>query len=224
MNRKLGTLAVGLVLVAAPPLPAAGEARDDDKGTYLGALFGPRPAATPAGTAPAAGVVITHVIPGSPAAQADLRRNDVLLRYDRQPIRDAEHLANLIRADKPDRKVQLLVLRGEKRQTLGVTLTLGPALKLPPAGGRGGGTEAADRPAAKPGAVTLYAAPQPSGKMRLTIEYYSPAGKRQVVTCDDVAAELAATVQKLPQRERDLVRIALERLNKLTSEKGRVRR
>jgi hypothetical protein len=221
MIGKLVALVVGLFLFAAPCPPGlAAEVRDDEKGTYLGALFSPR-------LERQAGVVVTHVIPGSPAAQADLRRNDILLRYNRQPIRDGDHLANLICADKPDRKVQFLILRGGKRQTIETTLALGPVLKLSSASRHGASdpTERLRMPrrATSPAAVTLYAAPQVSGKMRLTIEYYE-AGKLQVVTCEGVAAELATTVEKLPQRERDLVRIALERLNKLNSEKPPIRR
>lgn len=204
MNRVL--VALSLTLILSTILHAA----DEDRGTYLGVLVCPRPSE---GASRAAGVVITHVIPGSPAAGADLRRHDILLRYDREPIRDGEHLARLIRADKPNRKVHLLVLRGDRQHTLAATLTLGPPLRLsPPAPSR------PVRPAPAPAAVTLYAAPQDSGKMRLTIEYYD-AGKRQVISCNDVATEVDSAVKKLPQRERDLVRIALERLNRLNTEK-----
>jgi len=48
--------------------------------------------------------------------------------------------------------------------------------------------------------------------LRLTIEY-SAIGKMQTVTCE--AAEIASVVQKLPERERNLVRIALQRLRNL---------
>jgi hypothetical protein len=53
--------------------------------------------------------------------------------------------------------------------------------------------------------------------MRLTIEY-SAGGRRQKVTCEGAAAEIARTVQALPERERDLVRVALQRLRAINGE------
>src|SRR5262245_60729076 len=115
MYHRLAWLA--LLTVFVPALPAAGGLAQDEKGTYLGILFRTRTEATPAPMPPAnetgkpaavprpagsvRGVVITHVLPGSPADRVDLRRNDVVIGYDRQPIRDGDHLAELIRADKP---------------------------------------------------------------------------------------------------------------------------
>lgn len=200
MNGKLiAFFAILGFLLGPTPGRAIDEVREDEKGTYLGILF--RPAS--------AGVLITRIIPQSPAAAADLRADDIILRYDRKPVRDTDHLATLIRADKPNRKVPLLVQRGEKQQTIDVTLALGPALKLASAK-NGKNTTDSGRPG-----VTIYAAPLDAGKMRLTIEYFTE-GKRQTVCCEGVAAEVATTVQKLPERERDLVRIALQRLKKIS--------
>jgi hypothetical protein len=130
----------------------------------------------------------------------------VILKYDDQKVRDCDHLARLIRADKPRRKVRLLVLRDRKEMTVDATLTLGPALKL----------SAAE--SASPSGVSVLATPLERGKMKLTIEYYA-TGRLHTVTCRGAAADIASTVQKLPERERILVRIALQRLRKLNSEK-----
>jgi hypothetical protein len=213
-NRLRWLLAAGLLVFLPGQVRCADEVRTDEKGTYLGALFGPRPAENK--TSPAArGVIITRVLPDSPAARADLRRNDVVLQYNRDTVRDANHLAQLIRADKPDRKVQLVILRGTRRQTVDVTLALGPVLKLanelpPPQ------TEPARSPGASkpPASVSVRATPLDSGKVQWTIEYSVPSG-RKVVTCEGAADELASTLKKLPERERRLVRIALERLRAL---------
>src|SRR5690242_3492524 len=93
------TLASVLLLVglsAAPqdavsPAPAG-------TGTYLGILFAP---STPAPldvppVAPPAGVVVTQVLPDSPAARAGLNRNDLVKRYDDQALTSCEQLARLI--------------------------------------------------------------------------------------------------------------------------------
>ena len=191
---------VGLI-AASLPARAADDVRHDEKGTYLGVLFGPRSATLP-------GVVITHVLPGSPAEKAQVRIGDVLVRYDQTTIRDAEHLAQLIRADKPDRKIALVVQREQRLRLTDVTLALGPALKLSP------GKQASD-PRATTSAVTVYAAPIEGGKMRLTIEYQPVGGKKKTVTCEGAGSDLADAVKKLPQRERNLVRIAIQRLNTL---------
>src|SRR4051812_16998285 len=101
--------AVLACLILAGPVPAQSPARPDDQGTFLGALFSPVPEAlydqlphVPRRH----GVLVTHVLPDSPAARADLRRHDILLRYDEEKIRDCEHLARLIQADRPERKVK----------------------------------------------------------------------------------------------------------------------
>ncbi len=205
-TRLAWVLSVLLAGFLSGPVGATDEVRNDEKGTFLGALFGKGPR----------GAVITHVLPDSPAARASLCRHDVVLEYDRRTVRDANHLARLIRTDKPDRKVRLLVLRGTRRHSVDITLALGPALKLaetlpPPA------TEPAEPKRGK--AVSVRATPLNSGKVKWTIEYSAPSGKK-VVTCEGAAAELSRTLQKLPERERQLVRIALERLRALDRPRG----
>src|SRR5580692_4009513 len=104
MLRRL-MLLTGLLVSFAPLYaqktePATGS---EEKGPYLGVLFTsvsealydqlpqlPRKQ----------GVLVTHVLPDSPAAKADLRKSDILLQYDDRKIRDCEDFANLIRASK----------------------------------------------------------------------------------------------------------------------------
>jgi len=59
-----------------------------------------------------AGVVITGIKAGSPAAEANLSRGDILLEVDRKPVRSAEEAARLLSADRPGGHV-LLVQRGD---------------------------------------------------------------------------------------------------------------
>jgi hypothetical protein len=202
-----------LLFLAVPAWAGPTEERAAEKGTYLGLLFSPLPALTDARTL-SQGVLITHILPDSPAAKAGLRRRDVVLKYDGTKIRDCEHLARLIRADKPKRKVRLLVQRGKKELTVEATLTLGPALKVAPAEPAKGGTAHVSPPG-----VSVLATPLDRGKMKLTIEYYA-TGRLHTVTCEGAAAEIASAVQKLPERERNLVRVALQRLRRLNTEKA----
>jgi hypothetical protein len=215
MNIRLRWLLPAFLLLLSGPLCRADEVRADEKGTFLGALFGNR---TEAGKT-TRGAVITHVLPTSPAARADLRCNDVVLEYDRTAVRDANHLARLICADKPQRKVQLVVLRGTRRQNVDVTLALGPALRLAE-GLATPRTEPAEPARASKTAVRVRATPLDSGKVQWSIEYFCATGKK-VVTCEGAAAELSSTLQKLPERERQLVRVALERLRALDKPSAR---
>ena len=184
------------LLAATPPARAADDVRHDEKGTYLGVLFCPRPKASP-------GVILTHILPGSPAEKAQMRIGDILLRYDQTTIRDAEHLARLIRADKPDRKIALVTERDQRLRLTDVTLALGPVLKLSPP------KRAADPKATTP-AVTVYAAPLEGGKMRLTIEYQPVGGTKKTVTCEGAGAELAQAVEKMTKLLDQQARIELE--------------
>src|SRR3954447_1452333 len=104
MTRSGTAVLVGLILAGS--VPAKSPSRPDDQGTFLGALFSPVPESlydqlpqVPRRQ----GALVTHVLPDSPAARADLRRHDLLLQYDQEKIRDCEHLARLIQADRPDR-------------------------------------------------------------------------------------------------------------------------
>jgi hypothetical protein len=218
MTRLGVALAVGLLVTAAP-------ARADERGTYLGALFGPVPEALfdqlPR-LARNRAVLITHVLPDSPAARADLRRHDVLLKYGDVAVRDCEHLARLIQADRPGRVVKLTLLRGSKETTAEVTLALGPALKIAPALDKPRESVTVPRGVAKPStspSVSVSATPLEGTKMEVTIEYYQAAGRLRKFTCQGEPADIDKAVQKLPERERNLVHVALERIRAFNSTK-----
>jgi 2-alkenal reductase len=75
------------------------------------------------GLPPAAGIQISSIVPGSPAAQAGLRVNDVITKLNDQQI-DQEHaLQSLLLKFRPGDRVRLTILRDT--QTMTVELTLG---------------------------------------------------------------------------------------------------
>jgi serine protease DegS/serine protease DegQ len=78
------------------------------------------------------GVVVTRVIPESPAAQAGLEPRDVLLKIDGSPIADSIDLLNREAAFSPGTKVRVEGTRGST--PLAVDLTLG---QRPPPGTTG---------------------------------------------------------------------------------------
>ncbi|MCS7080331.1 MAG: PDZ domain-containing protein [Chloracidobacterium sp.] len=70
------------------------------------------------------GVLVTEVIPGSPAEKAGIRAGDCLVKIGDRPIRDSRDLAReLRRAEAGEIKVTLV----RDKQSLVVTPTLGPA-------------------------------------------------------------------------------------------------
>src|SRR5947209_19341891 len=57
------------------------------------------------------GAWVEHIYPGTPAAAAGLKPGDVVLQVDNVPIRDENHLINLISGLPPGQRVRLQVWR-----------------------------------------------------------------------------------------------------------------
>jgi serine protease Do len=64
------------------------------------------------------GAWIEHIYAGTPAATAGLKAGDVVLQVDNMPIRDENHLINLISAMPPGQRVRLEVWRNRSKITL----------------------------------------------------------------------------------------------------------
>jgi hypothetical protein len=69
------------------------------------------------------GVLVTSVVPKSPAERAGIMTDDVLMTYGDQKLFSPEQLAKLVRADKVGREVTLSLIREGKVEQ--VTATLG---------------------------------------------------------------------------------------------------
>lgn len=200
----------------------------EEKGTYFGVLFGPVAEALydqlpqlPRQQ----GVLLTHILPESPAAAADLRRHDILLTFDGQKLRDCEHLARLIRDDKPGRKIAVTYLRAGKEARADATLALGPALKLAEAARTSAELPKAVSKPAGPPPVSVSATPLDNGRLKVTIEYYPEGSSRlKALTWEGAPADLDGAARPLPERERQLARVALERLRTLHAPKAAERR
>jgi len=61
------------------------------------------------------GILINEVYANSPAAEAELKRGDVIIRFDGRRITDETRIRTLLAQKKPGDKVKLTVLRGRKR-------------------------------------------------------------------------------------------------------------
>jgi hypothetical protein len=211
-------------LVSLPSLVRAQQPDSSkDKGTYLGVLFSPVPEVLydqlpdlPRGQ----GVVVTHVLPDSPAAKAKLVRHDIILQYDEEKVRDCEHFARLIQADKSERKVKLLVMRAGKPMNAEVTLGVGPILRIAKdnstgtASSSGDTTPKATVKATGPSPVSVTALPLGENKIKLTIEYYEE-GRLQTASCSGEPKVIEGEIEKLPNRVQALAKAALNRIRDL---------
>ena len=65
-------------------------------------------------------VVSAH--PDSPAARADMKKDDVILTFDGIEVMDENHLINLVSLTAVGKKVKVVILRGGKHQTIDVTV------------------------------------------------------------------------------------------------------
>jgi S1-C subfamily serine protease len=68
------------------------------------------------------GALISEVIPGRPAERAGLKRNDVIIEFDGQPVTDWQKFRLKVADMAVGRTVPLVVLRDGKRVNLSVTL------------------------------------------------------------------------------------------------------
>jgi len=86
----------------------------------LGIAGGPRPLPPKAARAVGRdrGVEVVQVVPGSPAAHAGIRNEDIILEVDGIPIEDAGDIQRLMTADLIDKELTVRVFRGGEIITL----------------------------------------------------------------------------------------------------------
>jgi serine protease Do len=73
------------------------------------------------------GVRIGSLRPGAPAEKSGLKRDDIITKVGTVAVKTNENLTEAMRKYKPDEKVDVVVKRGEKEETLSVTLGKPPA-------------------------------------------------------------------------------------------------
>ena len=73
------------------------------------------------------GVLISNVMPNSPAEKADLKGGDVVLEVNGKKVQDVGALRNSIALMKPDSEVKLGILRDGKRQEVKVKIAKRPS-------------------------------------------------------------------------------------------------
>lgn len=60
------------------------------------------------------GVLVVRVLPNTPAASAGLRRGDVIVQIDGQPVTSADQLQNIVESSRVGQQLQLTVQRGNQ--------------------------------------------------------------------------------------------------------------
>lgn len=67
-------------------------------------------------------LIVTQVLPGSPAQKGNIGKHDVLLSYDGHGLDSVEQFQSIIRADYPGRTVRIDILRAGRRYSASVVL------------------------------------------------------------------------------------------------------
>ena len=74
------------------------------------------------GSAETWGALVANVAAGSPAAEAGIRRGDVILSYDGQEVKESSDLPTLVAETTVGRTVMVELSRNDERETLAVTV------------------------------------------------------------------------------------------------------
>lgn len=97
-------------------------------GVNLNGKFGPAMAAE-LGLPRLMGAMVTGVTPGSPAQQANLRPNDVVIEFNHTPVESDSHLVNMVSMTPIGQRVPLVVFR--EHQTVRLSIEVGDRSKYP---------------------------------------------------------------------------------------------
>jgi len=111
---------INLAKHVAEQLIAHGSVRRAQLGVYLADMT--PEIAEGFGLAGQKGVLISRLMPGSPAALAGLQRNDVIVEFDGVPVTDVVKLRFRVADTSPGKRVSMVVLREGKRVPVTVTL------------------------------------------------------------------------------------------------------
>jgi len=71
------------------------------------------------------GILVARVVPGSPAAKADIRSGDVIQQVNKKPVKDVEDFKQQIENAKDQETILLLIQRGENTLFAALTLAKG---------------------------------------------------------------------------------------------------
>jgi serine protease Do len=145
---------------------------------FVGILAEPKSA-----NAEQTGVIIRDVTPDSPAAQAGLKRGDVIDKIGDKEVKNFDDLANTLSAHKPGDKVAFHIRRDGKDENVTVTLGQRPALRE--------GDAPRDKPTAFLGVESRDLTPELKQKLGVDID----AGAVVVEVVPDTPADKAGLLK-----------------------------
>jgi regulator of protease activity HflC (stomatin/prohibitin superfamily) len=115
-------IALAQCLVLFWPVESAAQ-----NGGHLGVFIQNLPRATENTGPPREGVLILGLMRNSPAEQGGLKRGDIILKFDGQPVHQVEDLQRLLGATSPDEIAEIEVLRRDQTLTLPMKIAPIPA-------------------------------------------------------------------------------------------------
>ncbi len=68
------------------------------------------------------GALVSDVVPGAPAEKAGVKRGDIISEFNGKPVKDYHDLPRMVASMTPGEKVSLRVIRGDKAETMSVTV------------------------------------------------------------------------------------------------------
>ncbi len=147
----------------------------------------------------ARGVVVTSVVPDSPAARAGFVEKDLVLAWDEENVRGVRQFIRLVQETPADRPVPVRVRRGRRETTLNVTLEARPGVTSAAPAAEGGDLPKGWREAVRAEVADLLArTPSPSAEAPPG----RPADAEWVRTAraqfDEMMREVRETMAKLP--------------------------
>ncbi len=117
-NEGIGfTIPINMVMIIARQLVDRGSVSRAFLGVNLDSKFGPA-AATRLGLARVVGARITGITPNSPAANAQLRKDDIVIEFRGVRIQDDNHLVNLVSLTEMEQEVPMVVFREGRTVTI----------------------------------------------------------------------------------------------------------
>ena len=127
VNRQAGAEGLGFAIASNTVREIANELITNgkiDRGAIGIAynLLTPRLAASLSLPSDTQGVIITQILPSSPAAQSGLRVNDVITKINAQQIDGTHPISSILLHTRPGDKVTLTIIRDGKQQSVDLTL------------------------------------------------------------------------------------------------------
>jgi len=127
VNREAGAEGLGFAIASNTVRDIANELITNgkiDRGAIGIAynLLTPRLAASLSLPSDTQGVIISQILPGSPAAQSGLKVNDVITKINTQQIDGTHPISSILLHTRPGDKVTLTIIRDGKQQTVDLTL------------------------------------------------------------------------------------------------------